>query len=155
MKWQFSYDYLDPQYTNSPRIKSFPDSKSVNIGDSAHVFLGISTDPSAEDSMAVTVMSCTLALGVLGDEHAEDDSLDTRSVEASGGLDSEIADKYAKTGSKGGSKAGAKKAKAGQTQEELPLDQAMRGRFRDLDPTMVDGQDLDIPTFIRMRLRLN
>ena len=128
---------------------------SVNIGDSAHVFLGISTDPSAKDSMAVTVMSCTLALGVLGDEHAEDDSLDTRSVEASGGLDSEIADKYAKTGSKRGSKAGAKKAKAGQTQEELPLDQAMRGRFRDLDPTMVDGQDLDIPTFIRMRLRLN
>jgi cell division protein FtsZ len=49
---------------------------------------------------------------------------------------------------------GAKKTDAGQTQEELPLDQAMRGRFKDLDPTMVDGQDLDVPTFIRLRIRL-
>ncbi|MGA1130304.1 MAG: hypothetical protein ACO3XN_09595, partial [Chthoniobacterales bacterium] len=48
-----------------------------------------------------------------------------------------------------------RKADAGrQKQEELPLDQAMRGRFKDLDPTMVDGQDLDVPTFIRMRIRL-
>jgi hypothetical protein len=30
----------------------------------------------------------------------------------------------------------------------------MRGRFKDLDPTMVDGQDLDVPTFIRLRIRL-
>ena len=49
---------------------------------------------------------------------------------------------------------GTKKTDAGQTQEELPLDQAMRGRFKDLDPTMVDGQDLDVPTFIRLRIRL-
>ena len=43
----------------------------------------------------------------------------------------------------------------GQTQEELPLDQAVRGRFKDLDPTMVDGQDLDIPTFIRQQIKLH
>ena len=49
---------------------------------------------------------------------------------------------------------GGKKPETEQMQEELPLDQAMRGRFKGLDPTMVDGQDLDIPTFIRMRIRL-
>ena len=62
-------------------------------------------------------------------------------------------DKPGDSGGKRGKGKG-KKNEAGQTQEELPLDQAMRGRFKDLDPTMVDGQDLDIPAFIRMRIRL-
>ena len=61
-----------------------------------------------------------------------------------------------KPGNSGGrrGKGKGKKNEAGQTQEELPLDQAIRGRFKGLVPTMVDGQDLDIPTFIRMRIRL-
>ena len=60
-------------------------------------------------------------------------------------------DKPAKSSKRG---KGGKKPETEQTQEELPLDQAMRGRFKDLDPTMVDGEDLDIPAFIRMRIRL-
>lgn len=30
-----------------------------------------------------------------------------------------------------------------------------KGRFRDVEPTMMDGQDLDIPTFIRRRIALD
>jgi cell division protein FtsZ len=80
--------------------------------------------------------------------------VESRNADSVMDIDHESGDKTPKAGSKRGLKTGAKKNAAGQTQEELPLDQAMRGRFKDLDPTMVDGQDLDIPTFIRMRLRL-
>jgi hypothetical protein len=40
-------------------------------------------------------------------------------------------------------------------QEELPLDAKInRGRFEKTAPTVIDGQDLDIPTFMRQRLRV-
>jgi hypothetical protein len=40
-------------------------------------------------------------------------------------------------------------------QTRLNLDPAGRGRFADVDPTMYDGEDLDIPTFIRRGIRLS
>lgn len=40
-------------------------------------------------------------------------------------------------------------------QEELPLDQKInRGRFEKTTPTVIDGQDLDIPTFLRHGIKL-
>jgi cell division protein FtsZ len=35
------------------------------------------------------------------------------------------------------------------TQTVLPLETPSRGRFKDTEPTILDGEDLDIPTFIR------
>jgi hypothetical protein len=99
-------------------------------------------------------MSCTRVIGVQGVDNIDDEDVESRNADPVVEIAQESGDKTPRVGGKRGSKPGAKKNAAGQTQEELPLDQAMRGRFKDLDPTMVDGQDLDIPTFIRMRLRL-
>ncbi len=38
-----------------------------------------------------------------------------------------------------------------ETQEMLPLDPVAKGRFAKTDPTIVDGEDLDVPTFLRKR----
>jgi cell division protein FtsZ len=35
----------------------------------------------------------------------------------------------------------------------LPLDPVTRGRFDKIEPTIVEGQDLDVPTFLRMKLK--
>ena len=37
------------------------------------------------------------------------------------------------------------------SQEMLPLDPGSKGRFEKTDPTIVDGEDLDVPTFLRKR----
>lgn len=35
----------------------------------------------------------------------------------------------------------------------LPLDPVTRGRFDKIEPTIVEGEDLDVPTFLRMKLK--
>jgi len=125
---------------------------SGQLEDSAQVMLRVAVDPEEEDVFGVVIMACA-ASGAARDAaiDAEDEEEITEEPPA-GQSDEETAAKRAKTKAKTKT---ARKAEAGeQKQEELPLDQAMRGRFKDLDPTMVDGQDLDVPTFIRMRIRL-
>ncbi len=39
-------------------------------------------------------------------------------------------------------------------QEELILQSTPKGRFKDVEPTIHDGEDLDLPTFIRRGMRL-
>jgi len=39
-------------------------------------------------------------------------------------------------------------------QESLPFEPVSRGRFEKSEPTIVDGQDLDVPTFMRRNVRL-
>jgi cell division protein FtsZ len=39
------------------------------------------------------------------------------------------------------------------TQPSLPLERVSRGRFENSEPTIVDGQDLDVPTFLRKNFR--
>ncbi len=126
---------------------------SRHAEDSAQVFLGVSTDPRSADALEVTIMA-SVHTGVAA--MAEEDEVSVEGadlvpvpVEAADHASGDDEAKPAKPAKRGG----AKHAAAG-TQEELPLDQAMRGRFKGLDPTMVDGQDLDIPAYIRMRLRL-
>jgi cell division protein FtsZ len=40
-------------------------------------------------------------------------------------------------------------------QEQMHFETANRGRFEKTSPTMVDGEDLDVPTFMRQGLHLN
>ena len=40
-------------------------------------------------------------------------------------------------------------------QEELPLTPVSKGRFRDVEPTLYQGEDLDFPTFIRRGMKLS
>jgi cell division protein FtsZ len=39
-------------------------------------------------------------------------------------------------------------------QETLPLEGVSRGRFDKSEPTLYDGQDLDVPTFLRRGVSL-
>jgi cell division protein FtsZ len=119
------------------------------VEDSSQILLGVATDPAGPGDLGVAVMSASRATGYA--EYEEEDNEPETAAEAAAEAEGE-GDKPAKPSGKRGK--GGKKTDAGQTQEELPLDQAMRGRFKGLDPTMVDGQDLDVPTFIRMRIRL-
>ena len=48
--------------------------------------------------------------------------------------------------------AGAKKAEA--KQETLQFEPISRGRFEKSEPTIIDGQDLDVPTFLRKNLKI-
>lgn len=124
---------------------------SAHLEDTAQVLLGVAVDPEEEDIFGVVIMAAasgaprTNALDEEEDEVTETDA--TVSAEED---ESEGKSRKGKAKAKGSRKTESSE----QTQEELPLDQAMRGRFKDLDPTMVDGQDLDVPTFIRMRIRL-
>ena len=129
-----------------------------HLGSSTKVQVGVAADPAAGEMIGVAILACTRS-GVPA-ELPEDEQDFTPPVEAPAEM-AETAE-AAVEGANGATPAkaagkrgkGGKKSETGQTQEELPLDQAMRGRFKDLDPTMVDGQDLDIPAFIRMRIRL-
>ncbi len=40
-------------------------------------------------------------------------------------------------------------------QADLPFERAGKGRFKDVEPTIHGGQDLDVPTFLRRGLRLS
>ena len=45
-------------------------------------------------------------------------------------------------------------ANAREKQEQMLLEPVNRGRFEKSEPTIVDGQDLDIPTFLRKKLKI-
>jgi cell division protein FtsZ len=123
---------------------------SPHLGPATQVHVGVATDHAADGRLGVALLACTRSgfpAAVPDDEEDFPAALAPTPAEA---VPEE--EKPAKGSGKKG-KVG-KKSETEQMQEELPLDQAMRGRFKDLDPTMVDGQDLDIPTFIRMRIRL-
>lgn len=106
---------------------------SRHAAPSAQVFLGVATDPAAADETRVTILASL---------HA-----DARPASAAAGTE-------AKSAKPSGKPAAKPPRMEQEEQEELPLDQAVKGRFKDLVPTMVEGQDLDIPTYIRMRLPL-
>src|SRR5205823_5755430 len=46
------------------------------------------------------------------------------------------------------------KAKAEAKQETLQFESITRGRFEKSEPTIVDGQDLDVPTFLRRNVKV-
>lgn len=126
---------------------------SKHIEENAQVLLGVATDPEADDAFGIVIMAGKSSSIASAPE--EEDELDDQSDADSGQLEPP-SDGGTKAGApKGKTKAGRRTAASGdQTQVMLPLDEAVRGRFKDTGPTMVDGQDLDVPTFIRLRIRL-
>ncbi len=110
---------------------------------SGQVFLGVAVDPSVTDEVRVSILaslhaSAEPATGAIadGEEVLEPDLMGIKSAASS----EKRVDRRSRTDQ--------------EEQVELPLDQAVKGRFKDLVPTLVEGQDLDIPTYIRMRLPL-
>jgi cell division protein FtsZ len=126
-----------------------------HINPSSQILLGVSEEPSVSGVLELVIMGATKS-GVMPESDEEDEPVsrgaqtpDEPEDEPEGaGQDS------AKPAAKRGGKGGGKREAGKPTQDELPFEQAMRGRFKDLDPTLVEGQDLDVPTYIRLRLRL-
>lgn len=54
----------------------------------------------------------------------------------------------------GAGAAAARKAAREAKQEQMQFEPVTRGRFEKSEPTIVDGQDLDVPTFLRRNLKL-
>jgi cell division protein FtsZ len=54
----------------------------------------------------------------------------------------------------GASRAAARKAAREAKQEQMQFEPVTRGRFEKSEPTIVDGQDLDVPTFLRRNLKV-
>ena len=53
-----------------------------------------------------------------------------------------------------GSAASVESAREKTRQEQMQFEPVTRGRFEKVEPTIIDGQDLDVPTFLRRNLRL-
>lgn len=123
------------------------------VASSSQIYLGVSADPACQGEVGVVVMA-----GIQSDDPVYADSGDDEQSEAEAELTPvEATGTNGSTAAKpAGRRKGGRVTKTGSEphQVELPLEQAVRGRFKDLDPTVVDGQDLDIPTYIRMRLRI-
>lgn len=124
---------------------------SNHVEESANILLGVALDPEEHDNFGIVIMAGASP----AEEGAKENDEEEEESSAEATVEDGVEAPSARPGKgKGKNKRIRKMEAPGQTQEELPLDQAMRGRFKDLDPTMFDGQDLDIPSFIRLRLRL-
>jgi cell division protein FtsZ len=124
-----------------------------HLGAETSLHVGVALDAAAGDQVGVAVLAATRSGVPLADlEEEEDFAVANESGASAADTPSTTESKPPKAAGRG--RESSKKTDTGVEQAELPLDEAMRGRFKGLDPTMVDGQDLDIPTFIRMRMRL-
>ena len=97
----------------------------------AHALLGVTLDPAWEQRTAVTVL-------VAEDWRAPDE--DAAAVSPDGQVILPETDPPGE-GSSG-------------VQGQLNLGDVDKGRFRDVEPTLYEGQDLDVPTFIRKGVKL-
>ena len=97
----------------------------------AHISMGAMIDPARRDQLTITVLTA---------ETWQEDRFDT-------------------TGKAGDTHAGEKKAAAApvDAQGELPLHDTTkdRGRFGTAPATLINGEDLDIPTYLRRGVKLS
>lgn len=104
---------------------------SGRVGAKAHVVMGTSVDQALEGKVVV--------MAIVAEAW-------TPSLALSTGPEGEVvAPPPARTRTR--ARRGSSRPRA--TQTVLPLETPTRGRFKDTEPTILDGEDLDIPTFIR------
>jgi cell division protein FtsZ len=136
-----------------------------HISDSTQILFGVSTDSKAGKKLAVTLISATGVAVTTAAEAAParaalpPPALSRREPAAAPAAVSpdevmepvgeELTLNVAQADGKGAA-AGKKEEKA----EQMQLEPANRGRFEKSEPTIIDGQDLDVPTFLRRNLKL-
>jgi len=94
-----------------------------------HVFLGTVVDETWQNQVSIAVLASEHRISK---SERETVATDKTTAKRSAGK---------------GDHAGKKQAKSGQT--ELSFEASSKGRFKDAVPTVMDGEDFDIPTFIR------
>jgi cell division protein FtsZ len=100
------------------------------------------------DAVAEPVVNLQLANEVPGNGQAPLRSKEPLNLE---GADENASSKEVVPASKPAPKNAPKKIEA--KQEVLQFDAVSRGRFEKSEPTIIDGQDLDVPTFLRRRVK--
>ena len=144
-----------------------------NRCEKAQVIMGAAVDESFRDRLSVTLIAARkngksdLADEVRGNRASAED-LDTQFMTRGGGArppsrfvpppPSLPADKMQKMlARQGRGAAGPKTAKAfpKMRQTQLPLEIVSKGRFDKSEPTIHQGEDLDVPTYIRRGISLN
>lgn len=107
----------------------------------AHIHMGTAIDENWKDTISVTLIA---ARYWRDDNEAEDKSEDK--PEPTSGPDA------------GGAVAPPpkrRKRKAAETQSQLTLGGLSKGLFKDVQPTIVDNEDMDVPTFIRKHVTVD
>ncbi len=126
-----------------------------HVEEGSHLHCGIGIDARATDALGVAVLAC-----VRSEEPRIHVEVEPAEEEAPVAHDSSPEPATGTGGDpdpvrpRGSSKGRRGPAPSGDLQPELPLGDALRGRFRDSEPSLVDGEDLDIPAFIRHKVRI-
>ncbi|MEI8107271.1 MAG: cell division protein FtsZ [Verrucomicrobiota bacterium] len=140
-----------------------------SISPQAQIFFGAAVDPQMGETLSVTILSA------LGTQPILSRSVSPRAVippakslpiapsEALGETDQEVVEETAKStkppelipqeNSRGGGTKSQTK-KTAPKQEQMMLDPVGGGRFQHSEPTIVNGQNLDVPTYIRLNIKL-
>jgi cell division protein FtsZ len=98
----------------------------------AHIFMGTAIDEHWRDTVSVTIVASQFWV----DEETAAGKAETEPEE----------DEAARTAS------GRKKKRSGATQTQLGFEPVSKGIFKDVEPTYIEGEDMDIPTFVRRRI---
>lgn len=114
---------------------------SARAGPETSIFMGTAIDDECDDVVSVAVIAS---------ERGEDisDSAESSPAEPSV-IEPIVAEPVDFDEPEEAQKQTKKKRRRMARQTKLRLDTTGRGRFKDIEPTILDGEDLDIPTFIR------
>lgn len=100
----------------------------------AHIHMGTAIDDSWQDSVSITIVASRFWRG-------EEEATEQPPPEPAEGEEASATATARK-----------RKKKSGATQPQLILEGVSKGIFKDVEPTIVDGEDMDVPTFIRRRV---
>jgi len=114
----------------------------AKAGDETEIELGTSIDAAENGSLSVAVIASELWSSPEGERGPV---AETPAAEP--------AEQPRKTKGKGKGKKKARRS-ARTTQTQLQLETEGRGRFRDVEPTVLYGEDVDVPTFVRRNIRV-
>lgn len=97
-----------------------------------HVYMGASVEEEMGDGLLVAVIAPV----------------------AGSGSAAPVAEEASAAAGQPGEPAKKKKSRSKTTQGDLALGALNKGRFKDVDPTIFDGEDMDIPTFVRRNIAI-
>ncbi len=141
-----------------------------HASDGASLHLGIGMNPNCAATLGVSILAALggstppvsrpraeaqpIAVPVLPDDEQEPTPAGIAPETVPNGDGSRHGEELFNTGPYTVPKAPPAKRPARAKQETLSLDPVNRGRFDKSEPTIVGGEDLDVPTFIRQKIRL-
>ena len=109
---------------------------SSSVRPSAQLFFGALIDPSYKEKIALTILTSEKWL----EDRSVSSKADARRTQSGETLFDHV---EATTGAKV------------EGQQKLNLEPFDKGRFKNVEPTFYEGQDLDIPTYLRRGIKLS